>query len=66
MLRSWTDLGYLYGLTNRIVIANPELSSIVHAPGIDVASTGDGECELLAHFDISNYWNISILADVYI
>ena len=60
MLWSWTNLRNLYWFTNGIIITNTELASIVHAPGINVASTGDSECKLFTHFDISDNWDVTI------
>lgn len=63
MLLGWSDLRNLYWFTDWIIIPNTELPSIIHAPSIYVASTGNGERKLLTHFDISDNWDISIHAN---
>ena len=63
MLGGRPDLRNLYWFTYGIVIANSELTSVIHTPSINIASTGDGESKLFAHFDISNNWHICLYSN---
>ena len=64
MVLSGTDLRDLNRLTNGIIISNTELASIIHAPCVDVALTGNSESKLLAHFYISDYRSISVYSNI--